>query len=42
MLTTQESNLARFKEIDPLRERVSILERRLLEIEMRLHIPPAA
>lgn len=42
MLTAQESNLARFKDIDPLRERMAILERRLLEIEMRLHIPPAA
>jgi chromosome segregation ATPase len=42
MLTTQESNLARFKEIEPLRERIAILERRLLEIEMKLHIPPAA
>ncbi len=42
MLTTQEGNLARFKEVDTLRERVAIVERRLLEIEVRLHIPPTA
>jgi hypothetical protein len=42
MLTTQEGNLARFKDVDTLRERVAIVERRLLEIEVRLHIPPTA
>ena len=42
MLTTQEGNLARFKDVDTIRERVAILERRLLEIELRLHLPPTA
>ena len=36
VLTTQESNTARFKDVDTLRERVGILERRLLEIEVPL------
>ncbi len=42
MVTTQEANLARFKDFETLRERMAILERRLLEIEVRLRIPPAA
>ena len=42
MVTTQEANLARFKGFETLRERMAILERRLLEIEVRLRIPPAA
>jgi len=42
MLTTQEANLLRFKDFETLRERMAVLERRLLEIEVRLRIPPAA
>jgi len=36
MLTIRESNLARFTDLETLRERVSILERCLLDIRLRL------
>jgi len=42
MLTTQEANLLRFRDLETLRERMAVRERRLLEIEARLRIPPAA